>query len=313
MTRGEQGSGSDSPDLRRIQELFWALIAAPQGVRPGMAELRASGQMAAGDLSFMIRGDDRLAPEDRLDVYANMYFYRLRDSLAEDFPKVAAIIGGASFHNLITDYLLAHPSRHWSLRYLGVPFAAFLASHDLSRSFPFLADLARLEWARIEMFDAADAEVLTREAAAAAGPDLHLALVPATTLLPLEWNVAPIWRRLEHAASHDDGGGSNSAAVTGDAQEEFAAPLSVDRPEQQKTSILVWRQGFAVYHRTLPPTESHCLELALRDGVSLPDLCEILMGGEAGPDTQVAMQTVAGLLGRWLQDGLVVKPGFGSS
>ncbi len=313
MTRDGQGSGSDSPDLRRTQELFWDLIAAPQGVRPGLAALRASGRMDAGDLSFMIRGDDRLAPEDRLDIYASMYFYRLRDSLAEDFPKVAAIIGGAAFHNLVTDYLLAHPSRHWSLRYLGVPFAGFLASQDLSRSFPYLADLARLEWARIEMFDAADADVLTRDEAAVAGPDLHLGLIPATTILPLEWNVAPIWRHLEHEAAHDDGGGSNSAAVTGDNQEEFAAPMSMDRPEQQKTPTLVWRQGFAVYHRTLPPTESPCLEAALRDGVALPELCEILMGGEKEPDMQAAMRTVAGLLGRWLKDGLVVRPGFVSS
>lgn len=313
MTRDGQGPRSDSPDLRRTQELFWDLIAAPQGVRTGLANLRASGKMDSVDLSFMICGDDRLAPEDRLDIYASMYFYRLRDSLAEDFPKVAAVIGGAAFHNLVTDYLLAHPSRHWSLRHLGAPFAGFLAGHDLSRTLPFLADLARLEWARIEMFDAADADVLTREEAAVAGPELHLALIPAATILSIQWNVAPIWRHLEHETSPDDGGGSNSAAVTGDTHEEFAAPAAVERPEEKKTPILVWRKGFAVYHRTLQPIESPCLEVVLRDGVVLPDLCEILMGGEKEPDAQAAMQTVAGLLGRWLEDGLVVKPGFVSS
>lgn len=313
MTRDGQRGSSGTPDLRKIQEIFWALIAAPQGVRPGLEVLRAAGEMDARDLSFMICGDDRLAAEDRLDIYASMYFYRLRDSLAEDFPKVAAIAGGAVFHNLVTDFLLAHPSRHWSLRYLGVPFAGFLTSHELCRTYPYLADLARLEWARIEMFDATDAEVLTREEAAVAGPDLHLALVPAATILPLEWNVAPVWRYLEHEESHDDGGGSNSAAVTGDTQEEFTAPLSVERPEEQKTPILVWRQGFAVYHRTLPPTESPCLDAALRDGISLTDLCEILMGREEDLDAEAAMQTLAGLLGRWLKDGLVVKPGFVSS
>jgi len=306
------GKGTGSPDLRKIQELFWSLIAAPEGVRPGLQELRRQGRLVSGDLSFMIRGDARLAAEDRLDIYASMYFYRLRDSLAEDFPRVAAIVGGAAFHNLATDFLLAHPSRHWSLRALGVPFPEFLESHALSGPFPFLADLARLEWARIEMFDAADAEVLSRDEAAAGGPELHLALVPAARLLSLAWNVAPVWRALGQEEP-PAGSGSNSAAVADDQGEEFAAPRPVEPPERRQTAILVWRQEFSVYHRTVTPIEAACLRMARQDGVSLPDLCEIILGGEQAQEPQAAMRAVADLLGRWLEDGLVVKPGSMSS
>ena len=299
----------DAPGLVSTQDLFWKLIAAPEGVRPGMEQLRSRGDFSAADLSFMIRGDDRLAAEDRLDIYASMYFYRLRDCLAEDFPKVAAVLGGAEFHNLVTDFLLVHPSRHWSLRYLGDPFADFLAGHRLGRQHDFLADLARLEWARIEAFDAPDAAVLTNEMATAAGTDLSLSLIPATRILTVGWNVAPLWRRLE-----DDGveglHGSHSAAVVPDDQEVFADPMAVDVPEQRPCALLVWRHDFRVLHRSLGVAETACLQALAREAVNLPALCEQLVEHEEGagagePDPQATIREIATLLGRWLADGIL--------
>ena len=122
------------PDLPRTQKLIFTLITAPTGVEPGAAALVSAGRLESTDLSFVIRGDDRLRPAHRLSIYADMYFYRLRDSLYEDFPKVAAVIGGARFHNLVTDYLLVHPSSFWSMRNLGKAFPGFLKGHELAAS-----------------------------------------------------------------------------------------------------------------------------------------------------------------------------------
>ena len=82
---------SDSP-LRQIQEMVWDLIAAPEGVEKGAADMKKSGILETTDLSFLVRGDDRLSPAQRLDIYASMYFYRLRDGLAGDFSKVAEVM-----------------------------------------------------------------------------------------------------------------------------------------------------------------------------------------------------------------------------
>jgi hypothetical protein len=295
--------------LESIQDLFWELIAAPEGVRPGMEALRRQGRFPHSDLSAMVRGDERLAAEDRLDIYASMYFYRLRDCLAEDFPKVAAVVGGAEFHNLATDFLLVHPSRHWSLRYLGDPFAAFLADHRLGKKYGFLSDLARLEWARIEAFDALDAEVLTSDMATAAGPELSLRLVPAARILTVGWNVAPLWRHLE-----DEGveglHGSHSAAVVPDDQEVFAEPMAVEIPEQRPCALLVWRHEFRVFHRSLGMAEANCLQALGGEAINLPALCEQLVGqqekaGDGEQDPQNAIREIATLLGRWLADGIL--------
>jgi len=296
-------------NLESIQDLFWELIAAPEGVRPGMESLRRQGRFPHHDLSAMVQGDERLAAEDRLDIYASMYFYRLRDCLAEDFPKVAAVVGGAEFHNLVTDFLLVHPSRHWSLRYLGDPFADFLADHRLGKKYCFLADLARLEWARIEVFDAPDAPVLTSDMATAAGPELSLRLIHAARILKVGWNVAPLWRGLE-----DEGiqgvHGSHSAAVVADEEDAFADPVAVPVPEQRPCALLVWRHEFRVFHRSLGVGEVNCLRALSAEAVNLPALCEQLVeqqarDGEGERDPQDTIREIAGLLGRWLADGIL--------
>ncbi len=83
---------SDSMDLRGVQSLFWKLVTAPEGVAKGVRALRAQGELDDEDLSFFVRPGAPLAAVARLDVYADMYFYRLRDCLAEDFSRVKAWI-----------------------------------------------------------------------------------------------------------------------------------------------------------------------------------------------------------------------------
>ena len=163
-------------DLRSLQSLLWRLIAAPEGVRAEAEALARAGAIASSDLAFLVN-PAAMGSIERLDVYADMYFYRLRDSLSEDFSKVAAWIGPSRFHNLVTDYLLAHPPTSFTLRDLGRALSDFLASHALTREFSGVADLARLEWARLDVFDDADAEPLAR-ADLLADAETPVALVP---------------------------------------------------------------------------------------------------------------------------------------
>ena len=131
------------PDLRKTQDLFWSLITAPEGVRPGLEGLVRRGEAPSSILDEVFAGDERLSPADRLDIYANMYFFRLLDCLREDFPKVAAAVGDDRFHNLATDFLLRHPSGHPSLRELGRRLPRFVADHALGAAFPGVRRLGR--------------------------------------------------------------------------------------------------------------------------------------------------------------------------
>lgn len=300
-----------APGLRRMQELVWALISAPQGVADGAARLVADGVLDSADLSFLVRGDERLGPTERLDIYAGMYFYRLRDCLAEDFPHLAAVLGGARFHNLVTDYLLAHPPSHPSLRWLGRNLPDFLAGHALAGEFPFASDLARLEWARVDVFDEEDTLVLTRAAWTATPVERFesqpLVPVPALRLLALDHGVAPLWRELENRRAGVEPGGVNSAAVTGEGTSTCqleVPPATVDIPARRESHVRVWRHNLAVFHRSMAADEATCLAAMARGGVTLPQLCEMILATGA-EDVPAATRRMAGLVELWLEDGLL--------
>ena len=67
--------------LKQLQNLLYRLITAASGVAEGLESERG---MPAGGLDAIVLGDERLSAEARVDIYANMYFYRIRDALKED-------------------------------------------------------------------------------------------------------------------------------------------------------------------------------------------------------------------------------------
>ena len=324
--------------LSRTESLFWDLITAPEGVRPGLDALVRDGRAAQGALEEMIAGDDRLPAAERLDIYANMYFFRLLDCLREDYPRLATAVGEDRFHNLCTDYLLTHPSGHPSLRYLGRRLPEFLAGHMVGRESGCLVDLARLEWTRADLFDAADARALTREDLArlsqeAAG-DLPLRPVPAFRLLRLDHDAPRLWRELRdrEAAGPEtpgEGGaatGTETAEATWGAGAANAARLGEetdgarcasghvhdDRPapplprqRRRKTAVRVWRREFTVYHRAVEDEEAALLEL-LTEGTTLGQVAQRL---SAGRSQAKATEALGRVLQAWIDAGLLaVEP-----
>lgn len=275
-----------SSDLRRVQSLFWRLITAPEGVARGAAELRASGELPSGGLSLLVRSDARLDATARLDVYADMYFYRLRDCLAEDYPKLAAWLGEARFHNLVTDFLLAHPPAHFSLRELGRPLAPFLETHALAEEFPGSADLARLEWARADVFDAADAAPLSREHLlehGATAPEIfRVKRIAALRLLRVAAGTLPLWRQLESGVA------------------------AADAPRGAPHGVLVWRRNETILHRSLAPDEDAWLRALGPQGATLAELGERALAEQPGGATpEAAARRLSERLGLWAQDGIL--------
>jgi hypothetical protein len=264
--------------LARLQARLFQLITAPEGVEKTLA---AEG-LGPRALDAIIVGDDRASAVERLDVYANMYFFRIRDVLADYFPKLRGVLGEAAFHDLVTGYLVAHPSRHPSLRNVGRALPAFLAAPAPAAREPWLAELAALEWARLDVFDRADAAPLSREALAALEPaafaTLPLALVPAHEVVPTRHAVEETWRALE-----------------------AGGPAVVPPAAAADHALLVWRRGVVVHHRPTAGPEAAALAVA-RDGCTFGALCAEL--GRDRPDDEAA-GLAAGLLGRWIADELL--------
>jgi len=266
-----------TPTLEQTQRLLWKLITAPEGAASGLAQLSAAERDLAASL---IGGDARLAAIDRVEVYADMYFYRIRDCLKEDFAAVCAVVGEAHFHNLITDYLLAHPPSHFSLRYAGRHLPEYLERYALARQWPCVADLARLEWAIVDVFDAPDVTPIGAAELAAVPqeqwPEVRFQLTPALRVLRLQWPVHTVWQQVQQGEPPAD-------------------------PVPGETTLRVWRQDLRVFHRPVDAAEAAALE-AVAHGESFASVCGRvgeLLGEAAGAER------VAQLLESWFADGLI--------
>ncbi|MEA2624986.1 MAG: hypothetical protein QOD06_1031 [Candidatus Binatota bacterium] len=272
------------PSLADTQQLLWHLIAAPEGVARALEELSSTERLLAGGLQSVVRSDERMGAVERLDVYANMYFYRLLDCLKEDYPAVAAVIGEERFHNLTTDYLLAHPSDHPSVRFVGGHLPAFVASHELLAGRADLADLATLERAHLDAFDAPDAAPIAAQRLSALPPDewaeLRFRLTPSLRVLELRFAVLGVR----------------------DAVDRGAEPPAVS---EQPGAVRVWRRDHRVRHREMNVAEARALSL-VASGDAFAAVCESV-AAHAGAEHAAA--EAAALVARWIADGLIVELG----
>jgi hypothetical protein len=156
--------------------------------------------------------NDRLSGVEMLEIYREQFWLRHTASLVEDFPGVGGIIGGQDWNRLAVEYLLAYQPETFTLRELGAKLPAFIATCDWLENATLVADMARLEWAHVEVFDALDVPLLDPKKLAAVPEDAwegaRLVPDPALRLLRLDYPVIPLRRRLltseQHEFEHDD-------------------------------------------------------------------------------------------------------------
>jgi len=273
--------------LAEAQRRLRYLIAAPTGVASALFEADPAERSAS---LALVRGARGVGAVKRLEVYANAYFARIRDVLAECYPALRATLGAALFHDLATAYLISHPPRHPSIRRVGDELSGFLAQGAGGAPFrgrvPFAADLAELERARLDAFDAADAPALGREALARVPSErfaeLRLGFAPSLRLLRLAWPVERLW-----------------------AANERGEPAPEIAPAEH--AVCVWRRDERVLHRSLEAPEDACLVGALA-GERFGELCQRIA---ASRGVEAAPALAAGLLAGWLDAGLVarIEPG----
>ena len=179
----------------------------------------------------MILPSPTLTPEERLGIYHAQYPLRMRDALASDYPGLEHFLGEEGFARFVHDYVQTHPSRSYTLNRLGDHLPAFIRRKKGLKHREFLLDLARLERAVTEAFDAeetprlADADVQAVPAKAWGGARL----VPVASLRLLE---------LRYPAN---------------AYLESVKDESHDHPRvvRKETWVAVYRRNYAVYRQDL--------------------------------------------------------------
>lgn len=263
--------------LRATQELFWRVIAWPTGVEDFLAHADEATRRAFAETFASSEGFDRIA---RMNVYANAYFWRLHEVVADQLEVTAWLAGGPRFHDFVTDYVLQHPSRDADVGRFAAGIPDALREHPLERALPGIADIAAVEWAIVSAIDGPDDDVMHADALAAIPADrwpaLRLHAVRTASLHAC---------RLDFAALHR-------------AMEAGATPSHAPSDH----AVLVWRRpDLDVHYRSVAPPEARALH-ALLDARTFDELCNAAAGPTAD---EASPATVAAWLRRWLHDGLV--------
>ncbi len=234
----------------------------------------------------------KVSAETRLEIYRNAYRYRLIDALAANYPILKIYIGDDQFEDLGIAYLDKYPSNFRSIRWFGDQLVNFLNDNLPYKSFPYLSELAKLEWAMTLTFDAADSEIIDIETVKSIPPEdwakMRLQPHPSTYLLSLSWNVVQIWQELsEDQDPHE--------------------PIQNDHP----VNWLLWRKDLINQFCSLDNEEACAIEAMLK-GLTFNEICEQLLQWF---DPQDAAIHAASFLKGWIMSGLIsgISLGTGSS
>lgn len=198
----------------------------------------------------------------RFAVYRNNVAVSLAQALARRFPVIQRLVGKDFFAALARAYLAADPPRSPVLAEWGQGFAAFLAGFAPLADWPFMPDVARIEWARGRAFHAADALPLDPAVLANADPGrLRLRLHPSVIVLRLDHPAVSIWTR----------------------NQPQAQPLPL--PAGPEIALILRQPSFAVPVEAITPGDAALIG-ALLDGATLSDAAQAGLDADPGHDPQ---------------------------
>lgn len=241
---------------------------------------------------YLLEGDDRFASAvvstptldaySRLRIYANAYRARFTEALSADFPVLRAVLGDTPFEELSAAYIVAFPSRSFTLRGFGSRLPSFIESQTATSERAFAAELAAFEWALVDAFDAIDHPAVgvadMAEIAPEAWPQLEIDAHPSMRCVPTRFNTPTVWNAVK-------------------AQQ----PRPGIAEASDSVAWVVWRQGLSCVFRSMDPIE-HSAWSAVTGGANFGAMCDSLLDWLA-PDE--IPPRAAQLLRAWLADGLI--------
>lgn len=271
--------------LETLQRTMAAAVMMPLTRDDTMRATTPDGQPMAVMAEGFVAPNSRLTAFERLEIYNQQYWFRVKDALREDFSALAAVVGEKRFDALAVEYLTAHPSRSFTLRNLGSRLVEWLAAHPVhaGRRVALALDVARMEWAHVEAFDAADAEPLTVHELGRVDGESRLGLQPHLRLLALEHAVEDLVIDVHRR---------------NDADKEMAR---VTRVPRRKTWLAVHRAEHSVFYRRLERAEFGILRALGRGAMLAEALEEGFAGGRWSAKRQAAQ--VQAWFAHWAEMG----------
>jgi len=230
-----------------------------------------------------VSGNERLSPAEQLEIYREQFWLRHTGSLVEDFPGLSGVLGQADWEKLAEHYLREVRPESYTLRDLGARLPELIERASWLPHQALCLDMARLELAYIEVFDARDTPPLAPERLAAipeaAFGEARLVIAPSVRLLELRYPVADLRRRLR---------ADSDAAVA--------------IPEESPLRLVVYRRELGLWDMPVS-TVAFTFLSGLAAGKNLGAAAETAVSS-AETESELA-QNIGAWLGEWTTKGLV--------
>jgi hypothetical protein len=268
----------ETPRLETVERWMQAVVMHPEGAEGGVQSKPARRLLpqAAASLESVVLPSKSLTSIERLGIYAHMYYARLLEILVAEYPTTQQVLGEKAFERACHRFLERNPSRHRTLNLLSERFPDFLSRHLPPGNRSKLAvDVARIERAMEDVFDAPRAEPLTAAEFAAIGTDqwhrVRLRVIPALRLLKLRFPA-----------------NDYMTAMRGTGKPRM--------PRPRATFAIVYRRSFQVFRRDQTP-EQFKLLTALARGQTLAQAVRSSISGRDGNADRLAAT-----LGAWFRE-----------
>ena len=177
-----------APELKQLQQDFMQYLLAPN-------------QQTGEQFHSWVSEQAGLPAASRMQIYANAYMLRLRETIDTDHELLGIYLGDDLFEKMVEDYVRQNPSTFRSLRQFADALPDYLAKDEFFSQYPILADLAAFERRLISAFDAADSEHATFAELQVISPDLwpeiQFRFHPSLQLFSCNSNAVESWQALK--------------------------------------------------------------------------------------------------------------------
>lgn len=161
-----------------------------------------SGGDGAG-LAQVVRGDS-ISAAARLRIHRHHVEQSLASALVATFPTVQSLVGDEFFGAMARSFVAGDLPAQPVLAEYGAAFPGFVAGYAPAQGLPYLADIARLDWALNVAFHSPEGPRLTATDLEGMAPDrllgLALDFAPGSALLRSDFPIDRIWHACQPGA-----------------------------------------------------------------------------------------------------------------
>lgn len=229
-----------------------------------------------------IISDAQASAKQRLNFYANAYKLRLKEAIETDYEQLHAYLGDELFDRLMEEYISLNPSHQYNLRHYSTKIPSLLAENEPWSQIPELVEIAKIEKAFCDSFDAEDCDIASvnhlSQIDPKSWPTLKIRFHDSMKLLKMNFNSFPIWQALS---------------------DEQTPPPAKEEPG----SWIIWRKDLVSSYCSLTKAEVTAIETMMSGG-DFSTLCEALLDYY---DEESTPQQAVALLQEWLSNEMVCE------